>query len=153
MELTLDLQIDASLFDSLDLQSREGRVGVLSDSPNKDTTNAAIAQINEREYGWVSDWGTFVPPRSTIGLPLAVKEDDILKATSDSITDVTQKSIDSAIEVMGQACLDAIHGAFDTGGYGQWPRNAPSVIERKGRDEPMVDEGILRGAYSYEVDK
>ena len=153
MELTLDLELDMSMLNQYDLKSREGKVGVLSDSPNKNTTNAVIAAANEREYGWITGIGTFVSPRSTIAMPLAVKEDDILKAASDSITDVTQKSIDNAVEAMGQACLDAIHGAFDTGGYEQWPRNAQSVIEKKGRDEPMVDEGILRDAYSYEVEK
>lgn len=153
MELTLDLQLDMSMLNQLDLKSREGKVGILTNSPNKNTTNAEIVALNEREYGWVSDWGTFVPPRSTIRLPLSVKENEIIRATKDSIKDLSQESIDEAVDVMGQACLEAIQGAFDTGGYGQWPRNAPSVIEKKGRDEPMVDEGILRNAYSYEVEK
>lgn len=153
MELTLDLQLDMSMLNQFDLKSREGKVGILTDSPNKNTTNAVIAAANEREYGWITGLGTFVPPRSTIRMPLEVKQEEILKSASDSISEVNQKNIDEAVEVMGQACLDAIQGAFDTGGYGQWSRNAPSVIEKKGRDEPMVDEGILRKAYSYEVDK
>lgn len=153
MELTLDLNLDMSMLNQLDLKSREGKVGILTDSPNKNTTNAVIAAANEREYGWITGLGTFIPPRSTIRMPLEVKQEEILKSASDSINEINQKNIDEAIEVMGQACLDAIQGAFDTGGYGQWARNAPSVIEKKGRDEPMVDEGILRNAYSYEVEK
>ena len=153
MELTLDLQLDMSMLNQFDLKSREGKVGILTNSPNKNITNAVIAAANEREYGWITGLGTFVPPRSTIRMPLEVKQEEILKSSSDSISEINQKNIDEAIEVMGQACLDAIQGAFDTGGYGQWPRNAPSVIEKKGRDEPMVDEGILRNAYSYEVEK
>lgn len=153
MELTLDLNLDMSMLNQFDLKSREGEVGILTDSPNKNTTNAVIAAANEREYGWITGLGTFVPPRSTIRMPLEVKQEEILKSVSDSISEINQKNIDEAIEVMGQACLDAIQGAFDTGGYGQWPRNAPSVIEKKGRDEPMIDEGILRNAYSYEVEK
>lgn len=153
MELTLDLNLDMSMLNQFDLKSREGKVGILTDSPNKNTTNAVIAAANEREYGWITGLGTFVPPRSTIRMPLEVKQDEILKSASDSISEINQKNIDEAIEVMGKACLEAIQGAFDTGGYGQWPRNAPSVIEKKGRDEPMMDEGILREAYSYEVEK
>jgi hypothetical protein len=151
MEFTIEL--DLSRFNVPEVESREGRVGILTDSPNKKTTNAVIAEANEREYGWITGLGTFVPPRSTIRLPLEMKREEILKRTAESLTEFTQKGIDKAVDEMGQACLDAIQGAFDTGGYGQWERNAPSTIRQKGRDEPMVDEGILRGAYSYEVKK
>lgn len=151
MEFTIDL--DLSRFNIPDVQSREGKVGIINDSPNKKTTNAVIAEANEREYGWITGIGTFVPPRSTIRVPLEMKRDEILKRTAESLTEFTQKGIDNAIEEMGQACLDAIQGAFDTGGYGQWEDNAPSTIRQKGRNEPMVDEGILRSAYSYEVKK
>ncbi len=149
MEFTIDI---SPLYRGLEApKDRTGRVGILTDSPNKKTTNAVIAAANEREYGWVTGLGTFVPPRSTIRLPLSVREDEIKKAAADNITELD--NLDGAINAMGQACLDAIHDAFKTGGYGQWPKNAPSTIEKKGRNEPMVDDGILENAYSYEVDE
>lgn len=150
MEFTLKL--DFSKLNIPELKSRSGRVGILTDSPNKKTTNAVIAELNEREFGFVNGKGAFVPSRSTVRLPLTIKEDDIKKATSNAITEANQESIDKAIDVMGKACLEAIEGAFDTQGYGQWAPNAPATVKRKGSDTPMIDEGILREAYSYELD-
>lgn len=150
MELTVKL--DLSKFKMPDLKSRSGKVGILTDSPNKKTTNAAIARLNEMEFGYVNSKGVFVPARSTIRLPLTVQEQEIVRKTEEAITDATQEGIDAGIEAMGKACLEAIEGAFETKGYGQWASNAPSTIAKKGADTPMVDEGILKEAYSYEVD-
>ena len=157
MELTVKIDFDMSplikLEEDVQLLNKKVHVGILNDSPNKDTTNAVIAAANEREYGWVTGIGTFVPPRSTIRLPITMKENEIRDASVSKLTTLDEAHINEALDTMGATALKAIQEAFSTGGYGQWERNAPSTIEKKGRDEPMVDEGILREAYSYEVQK
>lgn len=127
------------------------RVGVLHPVKDHNTTTDVIAAANEREYGWITGIGTFVPPRSTIRLPVETKEKEIARAGTDALTDFEEETIDKALNAMGDRALEAIQEAFDTQGFGQWQDNAPSVQKRKGRNEPMVDTGVLRQNYSKEI--
>lgn len=152
VKLDLDIKGIANLEeDAKLLQSKKVHVGILSDSVNGKSTNAQIAEANEREFGWITGLGTFVPPRSTIRLPLEMKEEEIREAAIKEIHAIDEESVNNAFEALGRAALQAIHEAFDSQGFGQWEGNAPSVVARKGKNSPMVDKGNLKQAYSYEV--
>lgn len=154
--ITASVKVDVTALKILEKQAdkltkKVVRVGVLQPVTDHETNTAVIAAANEREYGWITGIGTFVPPRSTVRLPVEMKEKEIARAGTDALTDFEDETIKSALNAMGDSALNAIQEAFDTQGFGQWPDNAPSVQKRKKRNEPMVDDGVLRKNYSKEI--
>jgi hypothetical protein len=54
---------------------------------------------------------------------------------------------------LGIACEGAIQEAFDTGGFDDWPADAPSTIRRKGSSSPLIDTKQLRFSIASVVRK
>lgn len=59
------------------------------------------------------------------------------------------KAIFADIGIAGES---QIQEAFDTRGFGTWKENAPSTVESKGSDAPLIDDGTLRAAVTHRVD-
>lgn len=54
----------------------------------------------------------------------------------------------AALEPLGQAALAAVLAYYDAA---PWAPNAASTVAQKGRSDPLVETGELRGAVGYEV--
>ena len=54
----------------------------------------------------------------------------------------------AALEPLGQAALAAVLAYYDAPA---WPPNAASTVAQKGRSDPLVETGELRGAIGYEL--
>lgn len=134
------------------------KVGILSDTNQrtKDTlTNAQIGFTNE--FGKMTGYPK-IPPRSFIRMPLNLY---FSKRLSEKKS-VTGKELEKAIETgkteqfakkIGLIAEEVIQEAFETRGWGQWPKNAPYTIEQKGSDSPLIDTGQLRRAITSKVIK
>ena len=56
--------------------------------------------------------------------------------------------VEEYLKLVGTAARNLVGEAFDTGGWGAWPPNAPATIEAKGSDKPLWDSGQLSQAIS-----
>lgn len=54
----------------------------------------------------------------------------------------------AALEPLGQAALAAVLAYYDAS---PWPPNAASTVAQKGRSDPLVETGEMRGALGYEL--
>lgn len=151
MEFTLNTSLDMSgleeVYKAAQELEKKVHAGVFT------SRNATIAEANEREVGFRNDEGYFVPPRSTIRLPLEIVEEQIRDRALSKLTEFTPNVARETVEELGRQAVIAMEDAFDTQGYGQWADNAAYTIRQKGRNEPMVDTGELRKSYKYEVKK
>ena len=134
------------------------KVGILSDTNqrSKDTlTNAQIGFVNE--FGKMTGYPK-IPPRSFIRMPLNLYFQQKLSEKKS----LTGKELEKALETgkieifakkVGLVAEEVIQEAFETRGWGSWPKNAPLTIAMKGSDSPLIDTGQLRRAITSKVIK
>lgn len=130
------------------------RVGIMGQKNSRPDehgqTNADIGFIHE--YGRPTSKPP-IPQRSFLRMPLRAKATTIVK-DMERIQKVKQSS--SILEILvdfGIECERMIMDAFDTAGFGTWPRNAPATIAAKGGSQPLIDLGFLRKSITSEVVK
>ena len=51
------------------------------------------------------------------------------------------------------SALEIIDEAFETSGFGEWQPNSPLTIREKGSAMPLIDEGRLRNAVTYDIEE
>lgn len=51
------------------------------------------------------------------------------------------------------SALEIINEAFDSSGFGEWQPNSQLTIKEKGSAKPLIDEGRLRSAITYEIEE
>jgi hypothetical protein len=49
--------------------------------------------------------------------------------------------------------LEIINEAFESSGFGEWQPNSPLTIREKGSAKPLIDEGRLRSAVTYDIEE
>ena len=147
------------------------RVGILGDKASvphegSDLTNAEIGAI--QEFGSVAN---NIPPRSFLRMPLETKLPEILKKREVQRAFkmcLEQGFLDAFLEPLGEECVKIVKDAFETGGYGDWPMNAPitvyggwmknkvtgQVFHVEGKfpeNKPLINTRQLRDSITYEV--
>lgn len=109
-------------------------------------------------YGAYNEFGSVKvkdrpPKRSFIRMPLSTRQDKISAYVAPRakahLEDGDVKAIFADIGIAGES---QIQEAFDTRGFGTWKENAPSTVESKGSDAPLIDDGTLRAAVTHRVD-
>lgn len=91
-----------------------------------------------------------IPERSFIRAGWDEHEKDVLDKSDAMIPDLIQKgiSVDTFLDALGQESRDLIRDfARDL----KNPENHPFTIEQKGSSNPLVDNGGLIGAITYEI--
>jgi len=128
-------------------------IGVFKDAKAPDGQSVA-------EYGAYNEFGSVSvpdrpPKRSFIRMPLELKQKEIASYVEGKAKEhIKSGDIKAIFEDIGIAGQAKIQEAFDTNGFGTWPLNADSTIERKkGGDSPLIDKGLLRKSITYEVDR
>lgn len=128
------------------------RVGIMGQKNNRPDgngqTNADIGFIHE--YGQPTA-SPPIPQRSFLRMPLRAKSSTIVK-DMERIQKVKKST--NIVEILtdfGIECERMILDAFDSAGFGTWPKNAPSTIARKGSSQPLIDLGFLRKSITSEV--
>ena len=152
-------------------------VGVLARTAARDNSHLAPGSTNrtannaevglEAEFGSATPYraidsvtgdtitGPGVPERSFLRMPLQNELPKHLETVASNVLGVFTGAVDLKLPVqaLGEAGVETVKLAFDTGGFGQWPANSPRTSAWKGRNEPLVDTGQLRGSIAYEVKK
>lgn len=112
--------------------------------------------IGNAQLGAVHEFGVVsknIPARSFLRMPVISQLPAVLKATSRDHWHqvILKKGILGALGLLGGYALDAIHLAFETGGFGTWQRLKKRTIKRKGSSAILIDTAQLRQAVTAEI--
>jgi len=125
-------------------------IGILGAKGSTEQDGITLAGI-----GAVQEFGSIdgrVPERSFIRMPLETGQKQIEEQVSPTMQkDMAEGNIKHIFQNIGIAGEARIQEAFETGGFGEWAPNAPSTIEKKGSDSPLIDTGNLRKSVTSKV--
>lgn len=128
------------------------RVGVLASKGGSakegDFTIAELAAVHE--FGTADG---HIPERAPVRTTFYVRaKQELADMQAKLAKAIITKGMDPkrAMGILGSWGANAIKKTI-TGGDGLPPPNAPSTIAAKGSSRPLVDTGMLKAAYSYEV--
>lgn len=112
-------------------------------------TIAGIAAIHE--FGSIEQ---NIPERSTVLMPLTVKQKAIQKAAQSVLQQaLEEQDTELVLKRIGIAGEAAIKEAYETGGFGKWEPLQDETIRRKGSSRILIDEGIMRNSVTSKVEK
>ena len=95
---------------------------------------------------------TVIPEASFIRMPLETGQEEIEKAVSAKFQTLLENGdIKGIFKLIGIGAEARIQEAFETHGFGKWPPNAESTIERKKSDSRNIDTGATRQAITSRV--
>lgn len=156
--MTSDVKIEVNLEDldklkeklSSDLVTKIGIFGGSARGESDGITNSEIAL--KHEFGSIEE---NIPPRSFLRMPLEHKGRDITKfLTGNKVKDLILKGdLEGVMKLLGVKAESIIQLAFDSGGFGKWPRNSAMTIKLKGGDRPLIHTSQLRRAVTSQVSK
>lgn len=131
-------------------------VGILGESNQTEEGGLTTAGI-----GAVHEFGTdkagrgnnvVIPERSFIRMPLETGQEEIESfVKADFQKNIENGDIKSIFKDIGLGAEARIQEAFETAGFGEWPENAESTVERKGSASPLIDDGTLRKTITSKV--
>lgn len=134
------------------------KVGVLAS-----TAQRAQDVQNNAQIGFTNEFGKLtgypkIPERSFIRMPLNLHFNNRLKQKKSLAGKEFEKALKSGkiedfARKVGLVAEEVIQEAFETRGWGKWPKNAPLTVELKGSDAPLIDTGQLRRAITSKVIK
>jgi hypothetical protein len=112
--------------------------------------------INNAELGLIMMYGSItnnIPPRDFLVMPLEMKKRELVQVLAGGGGRRAFEAGDyrKLFLIMGATAVGFIDEAFATGGFGLWAPNAPSTIRQKGSSAPLIDEGELRKAQSFDI--
>lgn len=126
-------------------------IGILDGEVHPDGDGQTIATI-----GAHNEFGVFsknLPARSFLRMPITLQIEDIKDSVRlNAKANILDQNVKGIFEDMGAAAVEVVREAFDTQGWGQWPDNAPYTIAKKGRNEPLVDTGVLRDKIDWRAE-
>ena len=129
--------------------------GVKVGLPEGSAASAAYSSgVTVLEVGTWHEYGFgFNPQRSWLRLPFRIKRDDLAGTIDAQWADVVEgKDVDAALGLIGVKAKNISVGAFQTGGYGQWPDISDAQKEAKGSSRILFDQGILSGSITWVVE-
>lgn len=142
------------------------KVGVLGGKYPNGQSIASVAMLHEfgsvtkRKFLYKGQMITVngVPTRSFLRMPLRLKirtlskMDEVDKGMM--LEGLKTGHVHFPLYRLGLKGVAIVQKAFDSQGFGQWPRNiSEEYIALKGSDIPLIDTGLLRNAISSEVYK
>lgn len=118
-------------------------------------TNAQIGAIHE--FGSPGDK---IPERSFLRMPILSKLGDELKTIpgsdwknvfADGAEESQSGGLIAVLRVVGQAAVNVVQDAFNTGGFGRWAKLSKATIARKGSSEILIETTQLRRSITFAV--
>lgn len=117
-----------------------------------------LSGINNPTLGAIHEFGSVkrnIPSRSFLRMPVIQELPAALAKVDKQLWHkvIVKKGLLGALGLLGAYCMDVIHLAFDTGGFGAWQALKARTIKRKGRDAILIDTAQLRQSITAEVVK
>lgn len=100
------------------------------------------------EFGVVEE---NLPERSWLRMPLMTQLTPKRLAEIDWAVILQKRGIKRALAKLGAICLEIIHEAFTTRGFGQWASLRPRTIRKKGNSKILIDTDQMRKAVDFRV--
>lgn len=128
------------------------KIGILGSTDARDDGeplgNAGIGVV--QEYGSITN---NIPARSFLRMPLEMKKDQLNAVfEKTSVKEILLKGdIKGAFKKLGVEAEAIIDDAFKSGGFGTWPKNAPSTVAQKKSSKPLIDTSELRRSITSQV--
>ena len=133
------------------LKYKKVQIGVFSDKNGREDSlsNATIGA--KHEFGVAAE---NLPKRSFLWDPLNEKMPEAIKKNEKAIFEAIESGdIDGLLKKLGIKSEAIIQEAFDTGGFGEWPKLAYETVEKKGFDTILVETTQLRKAVGSRLKK
>lgn len=142
------------------------RVGILGNKTNRSQTSRPISGSPAKRTGKTSDMSNAdiglvhekgsksgnIPRRSFLEMPLALKFNDAFKAQSQFFFQALSKgTIKQFLKKVGILGENVVQSAFESDGFGRWPKLKQSTIRRKGSSAILIDSAQLRGSITSDV--
>ena len=143
------------------------RIGIFATDSNRKK-----GEVTNPELGVIHEFGSpsrHIPKRSFLRMPLDVKSDEILKEvkSGDNWKNLSHGKPLPVLKDLGHACEAIIQLAFETRGFGTWPPDMVSTVDRKTSrlspaqrkkaggysNSPLIDTGQLRRSVTSTVVK
>lgn len=136
------------------MKDHRARVGVLGDKAQRNDDSP----LNNAEIGLINFTGSVtknIPPRDFLIFPLEYKRREITKKLggNDVKAALMRGDFKLVFKLLGIIGEGICKEAFESGGYGQWARNAPLTIAIKGFDQPLVHFSELKRSIGSDVTK
>ncbi len=114
--------------------------------------------ITNAEIGVVHEFGSEtnnIPARSFLRMPLTSQSRDIVRFMgTKAITDLVEKGeVKKVFALLGLYAETIVNRAFETGGFGKWPKLKIATVIRKGSAAPLIDTRQLNRSISSDVVK
>jgi len=116
--------------------------------------HGTVTTESNAEIGAKHEFGIGVPQRSFLRMPLENKLPEFVEKTVKEPEELIKDSLKNStlaplMMALATACEATIQGAFETGGFGNWPAHSPTTKSISGK---LLDEtGQLRKAIKTEV--
>ena len=127
------------------------RVGILGDDASEMREDAGVTNA---EVGAAHELGLLahVPERSFLRMPLEEKLGEWIEKNLDNFRACLKKGdLKPWFVKVGFAAEKIVDEAFETGGFGKWPKLSPKTIAAKGSLKILQDTGQLRSSITSEV--
>ena len=116
--------------------------------PENKVDNSIIAYATYNHFGTDR-----IPPRPFLTVTIDTQQDKI-KALQDKITGAVlddKLTVDKGLSLLGTAVTGMVKQTISGPYFKENVPNAPSTINHKGSDQPLIDTGAMRNATTYEV--
>jgi len=126
---------------------RKGGGHKTSKSTPTDMTNAEIGAIHE--FGSIT---RKIPQRSFLRMPIWMKLPENLKLLGPAmLSGLTTGNIVKAYKKLGILGENIVQNAFESGGFGNWPKLSQRTIDRKRSSAILIDTAQLRKSITSQV--
>ena len=122
--------------------------------PQSQGTKAYKNGVSVLQVGAWHEFGTqHIDRRSFLRTPFAIKKKEMNAAIDNQFKTflIPSADVDKSLGLIGVTALNISRGAFTTMGYGQWPDISQATKTAKGKSQPLINTGLLRGSLTFEV--
>lgn len=124
-------------------------VGIMGDKNAREDGSLTNAEIGAKH-----EFGLGLPKRSFLRMPLQLKSEAILKMVAPNAKmKLANGDTEGVMVDIGIACESIISQAFQTGGFGNWPPDAPATMRMKTRKTILVETTQLADSITSVVRK
>ena len=129
-----------------------GRVGVLGSHVAR-TDKSGISNSELMLIQMFGSKTNNIPPRDPLLAPIQMHKREIIKDMgSASVRDAFKRGNYLLVyQLLAQSAANFCHLAFDTGGFGLWPKLKPQTIARKGSSAILIDTRQLERSVTSDV--
>lgn len=145
------------------------RVGILGSDSSKTEPGSDLTMSELGLIQLVGSVANNIRARNWLDMPIRLKKKDLVKSLGSKLVKdkIAKGDIKGVFKIIGIAATAIIQEAFETGGFGLWPPNAPITInggwmkrkdngksffiKGKGSSAPLIDTGEFRRSITSDV--